>query len=537
MNRQNILKTAIMLAATLLIAACTNDEMADSQPETLPEGQYPLEIASVTMSANAPQSRVVENSNDGMSSAWEWNGTEKIGVQLYADGDVATYTLNNNQTLTPDKTLYWKNTEQTTVMAWYPVETEVSLTNQKDKLAYVLKGSGEGNCNSSITLNFTHALAKVRVTLQGDQAEKVENIQIKSLTSCTHTKGTVSTKDTQEDWIMMKPTTYNGVKYWEANVVADHKITDFQVNGVSNKLNNDGITPLAAKVNTITLIVGNQEITGGGTIDKPGNYIIKSSITQTVILKGNGINLTLDNVTATNVDTPIKIESGTPVIKVTGTNTFTTKNGSTGILLDGNDANVEIIGNGPANSSLQITVPNATKGTAAGSPAIGSYGEYNSCGNIKISNITLIASGNGNEANNYSAAIGTGAGFSASCGSITIENSIINASAKSGAAAIGFGVVYDGGNIHSITINNSQLNLTVTGEGAGIGFGWNVDDMNQSIGAITITSNEDEKTFFNRFNVSGYKVGKSSRNYSNQTWQGFTFNGKSLASGSDNGYK
>lgn len=27
MNRQNILKTAIMLAATLLIAACTNDEM------------------------------------------------------------------------------------------------------------------------------------------------------------------------------------------------------------------------------------------------------------------------------------------------------------------------------------------------------------------------------------------------------------------------------------------------------------------------------------------------------------------------------
>lgn len=139
MKRNRLFITICLIAATLL-SACTNDEPIDGN--TLPEGECPLEIASVTMNvesssepwgAKAPQTRVTETP-DGMSSTWEWDGTERIGVQLYAGGDVATYTLNNDHTLTPDKTLYWKNKEQTTITAWYPVEKEVTLANQKDKL-------------------------------------------------------------------------------------------------------------------------------------------------------------------------------------------------------------------------------------------------------------------------------------------------------------------------------------------------------------------------------------------------------------------
>lgn len=263
MNRYRFF-TAINWVAALLLtfSACTNDEPMN--PNALPEGKYPLKIASVTMSvesssepwgADAPQTRVAENDTDGKSSVWEWDGTERIGVQLYADDDdVATYTLNADKTLTPDKTLYWKNKEQTTVVAWYPVETEVSLANQKNKLAYVLKGRGTGTYQDKVSLSFSHALAKVRVLLNGSQAENVKNVQIKSYTSCTNTQGSISTDGANEDWITMKPCTYNGTKCWEANVVPS-AIIQFKVNEREGTLENDGIIPMAARVNTITISV------------------------------------------------------------------------------------------------------------------------------------------------------------------------------------------------------------------------------------------------------------------------------------------
>lgn len=42
MKRKGILQTAFTLTATLLLAACTQDELADKQGEPLPEGKYPL---------------------------------------------------------------------------------------------------------------------------------------------------------------------------------------------------------------------------------------------------------------------------------------------------------------------------------------------------------------------------------------------------------------------------------------------------------------------------------------------------------------
>ena len=92
------------VALLLLLAACTKDELADG--DRLPEGQYPLEIAAVTLSVEggeaqpwgAPQTRVSENA-DGTGSVWEWDGSEMIGVQL---GDkTTTYTLNTDHTKLP----------------------------------------------------------------------------------------------------------------------------------------------------------------------------------------------------------------------------------------------------------------------------------------------------------------------------------------------------------------------------------------------------------------------------------------------------
>lgn len=458
MNRQNILKTAIMLAATLLIAACTNDEMADSQPETLPEGQYPLEIASVTMSANAPQSRVVENSNDGMSSAWEWDNTEKIGVRLYEDGETATYTLNENLSLTSDKTLYWKNTEGATITAWYPTyEGEsgtVSLANQSKKLAYVLAGAGNGSYQQPAKLTFTHALAKVRVVLQGDQAEQVENIQIKSFTSCTQTQGKVSTKDAQDGWITMMSATYNDKKCWEANVVPDYKITAFQVNGAEGTLKNDGITPLAAKVNTITLIVSKlilqPDSEGNYTVNEGDNVIIKGNSSQTpttgqIIINGDATVTIQDVNIKTSKKPAIKITNGTATIKLEGNNILESSNSQSqcaaGIELSGTNSHVIIEGN--ENVSLTVTAD-------CGNPAIGS-GNGGKGGNITIRNATITASATNTQNCGCGAAIGSGSSWvsgEARIGVITIINSDITASVGnnmgSAAAVIGTGdTTYD----------------------------------------------------------------------------------------------
>lgn len=285
MNRK-YLSTTIFGAALLLFAACTNDELTDGT-DALPEGMYPLEIASVTMEAESSaqpwgvkevQTRVSEN-EDGTGSVWnggddfyvKFQGSDKVGIYKIIDAEAGTADV-----VTP---VYWQSasTEQT-IIAWYAPQQEgtIDVSNQKDKLAYVIRAEQKATYNNGLAvgLNFEHRLAKVRVALQGNQADKVTDVKIKSLTSCTHTQGTVSGSDAAEGWITMKPVTYNNVKYWEANVVPDHPITEFQVNGKEGKLNNDnGITPEAAKVNTITLDVN---IEG---LEIEGNTYIVSSAT------------------------------------------------------------------------------------------------------------------------------------------------------------------------------------------------------------------------------------------------------------------
>lgn len=43
--------------------------------------------------------------NRGNSSTWEWDGSEKISVQLYTEGETTTYTL-KDYTFSADKPLY-----------------------------------------------------------------------------------------------------------------------------------------------------------------------------------------------------------------------------------------------------------------------------------------------------------------------------------------------------------------------------------------------------------------------------------------------
>ena len=188
--------TVIGLMAALLLSSCSQEELGE-QGMALPEGEYPLRIGSVTFdvessaepwNAEGPQTRVAENDN-GTGSVWE--GNEQIGVQI-GSGQPGIYTVQADGSVVAENPVYWTSTALTYVNAWYPVEKTVNLRDQSDRLAYVLNATQDYvTYEQSVTLNFTHKLAKVRVVLGGTQAGQVETVEIYGITACTNQRGTV----------------------------------------------------------------------------------------------------------------------------------------------------------------------------------------------------------------------------------------------------------------------------------------------------------------------------------------------------------
>lgn len=543
--------------ALLLLAACTQDELTDNH-DALPPGKYPLEIGSVTISAevssqpwgaDAPQTRVTEN-NDRNSSTWQWNGTEQIGVQLYPDDDgTSIYTLTSDKTLTTDKTLYWRSSSTHELYAWHPVAETVPLANQSEGLAYVLKGTGSGNYqSSSVELSFTHQLAKVRVKFTGEKAENVNNVEIESYTSCTNTNGEVSTDGASTGEITMYKVDN---QTYEANVVPGKIIEKFKVNGGDWVNLSTPVTPVAGNYHEISI-----------TAKKPwpdevssGEYTISGESSKTVKLSGNAT-LILDGAVSRGAETAIRVTGGSPTIVVKGTeNNFQCS--KTPILLDP-DANVTIKGNTDNAEDNKLIVQAGDFCTGIGAaPGSDENNIPKACGNITIKNITLHANGSFGSGNKAGAGIGTPGGYAGSCGNITINNSVVYARGGQGAAAIGLGCnIYRDVRCGKITIDHSQIFATVdyfyaidylNGYAAGIGHGaWLGNSITGTVGEIVITTDEEEEDFFSgdRFKRADgvttgfYKVGKGTctSDVGTQVWSGATFNGKSLATQDDNGY-
>ena len=305
-------------ALLLLLSACTQDELTDDT--RLPEGQYPLQIAAVTLSVEggeaqswgAPQTRVSET-EDGTGSRWD--GDEKIGVQIDGSTETATYTVQADGTVSSNAPLYWSDRDDHTVNAWYSTtDGTLDLSDQTNGLAYLLHGTGRGNYEKPVELIFTHSLAKVRVTPSKDIGDgEVTSLQLYTYTTCTHTQGKINTEDAQKGWIKMKKCEYtdNGttITCWEANVVPDYEITKLRANGNEERTLSSGITPVAGKFYNITL---NKDL--GYTEVSEGNYTVdnEKGLKNLAKLVNNGaidINITLTaDITLTGEWTPIGID-------------------------------------------------------------------------------------------------------------------------------------------------------------------------------------------------------------------------------------
>ena len=425
-------------AALLALAACTQDETAIPTGEThttLPYGEYPLQIGGVTFdvessaepwSAEGPQTRVTEDNTDGKSSVWQWNGSEMIGVRL--GNETATYTLNTDRNLITDRQLYWTSTAPATVAAWYPTNETVNLSDQSERLAYMLKAEvPNATYDNEITLGFKHQLAKVRVVLNGTQAALAQSVEVYGYTTCTNNEGTPTAGSTQ-GWLKMKKQTYGNTECWEANVVPGNiTLTDFiRINGQTATINDGFPTTLeAAKMYTIDLTVGNPvtEITADNcnNISGTDNYIVRDNFGQTITVTGGSPTIYLENVNI-NVGSgnAINITSGNPTIHVQGTSSISSGDGA-GIYVAPNNT-VTITGD---SRDDQLTVRGNNGGSGIGGYVISSNNGA-ACGNITISNVTVISYGSWNSMSGDMAA-GIGSAGGASCGAIAIENATVHA--------------------------------------------------------------------------------------------------------------
>ena len=389
----------LLAAAALLLAtaACTTDELADGN--RLPEGQYPLEIARITLGVEggeaqpwgAPQTRVSEIV-DGTGSVFD--AGDLFAVQIDGEEEVGTYALQDDHTVRAETPLYWYDLNGHTVTAWYPAtDGTIDLGNQSQSLAYLLSGTGTGDYQTPVTLSFTHALAKVRVTPTDDALGEVQSLQLYAYTQCTYEKGTV-VQGSQEGWIEMKKCEYtengNAITCWEANVVPGYTITKLQANGTEERELSSGITPVAGKFYNITL---NKD--KGYTDDGQGNYTVTSAEGLKNIAKlvneewKLDINITLDNdIDLTGIDwTPICPDNSK---KYTGT--FDGGNHTiTGLTVMGSNRYAGLFGQiGPGGTvkNVVLTEVNVTSGTFVGGVAGWSFG-----GNIENCSVSGSVSG------------------------------------------------------------------------------------------------------------------------------------------------
>ena len=526
MNKTTVSKM-IFGAVLLLFTACSQDELAE-QGNTLPDGEYPLQIGSVTLdvessaepcSEERPQTRVAENDN-GTGSVWQWDGSEMIGVRL--GDETTTYTLNADKTLTTDQQLYWTSAAPATVTAWYPTDESVDLSDQSEGLAYMLKAEVPGaTYDNKITLDFKHQLAKVRVVLSGPQASLAQSVEVYGCTTCTNNEGAPIAGDTQ-GWLKMKHTTYtDGTECWEANVVPGTITLDnfVRINGQTATVNDGFPTTLdASTMYTIDLTVGGpKQIFGGETITKPGEYIVKGTVTESITLDSEDITLILEGADVNTNGIAINIVSGNPTLKIQGTENAVKSATSTAIHV-GSGCTLTIEGVNGMTDKLEAE-GGKNEGTVYGSGNAGAGIGSSNGGNIVIRNVTIEAKGN-----TYSHFVGHLSGGSAAigssvpgyCGDITIDNATVTATGGYYAAAIGMsGCVSDSyypdlkiGEIH---ISRSVVTATGGYGASAIGLACMDDPFLSSAyaGEIYIETDETSAAFLGRLTSSGnFKIGK-----------------------------
>lgn len=494
--KTNRLFTAMCLLTALLMGGCTQNEPTDMDGavQDLPEGKYPLQIASVSLTAessaepwgaDAPQTRVSENT---VGNSSQWDGGEEITVQLSGTmADNTPYAVEGKYILGSDKTtltpvsgkeLYWRSTSAGTITAWYsnPDYTSgntVNLSNQSNGLAYVLKAEASNvTYNTSPSLSFTHQLAKVRVIItEGTADMNGGKIEIKGYTTCTKDKGTLSGSG-DPGWISMHPVTYSdGIPCYEANLVPAtiDKEEAFRVTQSSGKqatLDLDAqMSLIAGQLHKVTLTI-NKSGTTTVDLNEHSGDIYTVDANAAVILDGKG--QTLDKRLVIGAGATVMLRNVVLKPSATG-NAVTCNGGNTTLILSGkNEITSTCAGKSYVSSGILINSVGTLTIEGPGELKVTGMGDYGpgiaamNDAAIVINGGTIIAS----SSNPYDLSWGNpGIGCRANnrSGNITINGGHITAQGGPWAAGIGGGKLGKCGNI---LIQGEHTVVTATkGEG------------------------------------------------------------------------
>ena len=462
-------------AVLLLFTACTQDELAE-QGNTLPDGEYPLRIGSVSITAEAseePWTRVAENETDGMGS--HWTGDEEFYVKFEGSDEVGIYKITDAATgaVVPVKSIYWKNTQPANIIAWYAkpqlnANNWMSLFDQDDGLAYVLRATADNaSYDTPVSLQFKHQLAKVRVVTKG--TVDVRHIAVTNApVGCSVQDGIVTSGVNERVDNYLYETEYEGIgTCWEI-CLPPCSVQQFMVMseaGGSSYFNIDNsVTLEAGKVHTITItavIDGTQTIdlstlTDTHEINDNGTYYVTGAGSYGIKVTNGNPEIYLEDAQISVTDgNAIDITGGNPTIHVKGNDNEVSSSDGAGIYV-AESSTVTITGRSRDDALT-------TRGGNGGS---GIGGNHATCGNIEISNMTVHAHGSDEHGDFLSAGIG-GSGNNG-CGTITIDNATISAYGASDGAAGNMSSPGIGGGLRgntkgtysTITIkNNSQVSV------------------------------------------------------------------------------
>lgn len=472
-------------AVLLLFTACTQDELAE-QGNTLPDGEYPLQIGSVIITAEAseePWTRIAENETDGMGS--HWTGDEEFYVKFEGSDEVGIYKITDAATgaVKPVKSIYWKSTQPANIIAWYakpqPDDTNngrIFLNNQEDDgLVYVLRAEQTATYGETpVTLKFKHQLAKVRVIIEGtvDVIDvELANLSFNLPEYCDVKEGEIVNNGiVSGQGFFMHRTNYEGIgTCWEANLPpsSDYKIEGFRVTTSDYKYTKfceikPYVTLEAGKVHTITItvnfegtqIINLSTLTAPYEIDDSGTYYATGTGQYGIRVTNGKPNIYLE-------DAQISVSGGnaidiqgnaSPTIHVKGNDNEVSSSDGAGIYV-AQGSTVTITG-----SSREDKLTATGGGGGAG---IGGYYSYNnpssSCGDIYISNVTIIASGSSSAIGDC--ASGIGAAGSETVGSINISNAVVYAT---GTGNINYGAAAIGGGVNNMNFGNKQTEFNIT---------------------------------------------------------------------------
>lgn len=188
-----IYQFTLLLCIFLLAGSCEED--SSTQPQSLPENLYPLQISSITLSAEVngqPRTRVSESA-DGQGSVW--NDDDIFYVKFDDYDDTGTYRVVDvaADEVEPVTPLYWQSTTQDgNLTAWHTTPSPtadgtIDFSDQTDGLAYLLQARATATFGQPVSLHFNHRLAKVRVELTATDGYTFTNpaVYLQSVTSCT----------------------------------------------------------------------------------------------------------------------------------------------------------------------------------------------------------------------------------------------------------------------------------------------------------------------------------------------------------------